>query len=465
MEKEHTIEQGLARRGWKKYRQHVFSTCLETGKNKDPLNYWRDYLFVTTLLFIIPLCLITLIPGIYLAYITSLNGLILADGIAISGLLLITHLPGIQLVVRKWLFIGITYAIGTILIYYLGNFGPGLLYLLAISVFMILVLPGKSRWVSLYLNLASCLIFGWLIQAGNPFQTQYTAAVDIKTWVAISTNLIFLNVVFIVLIPILFKGLQESLEEQYLLQKELEQQKNALKRSLAEVESKNEELEHFTYVASHDLQEPLRMVTGFLQLLEKRYASLLDEKGKSYIMHAVDGANRMRQLILDLLKYSRIQTIQDRARKMDMSRLWEEVKNTLAEEIEKRNAEITHGPLPILIGHHSLLVLVIQNLVSNALKYSKTDIPPKVHLSCQDQGTKWIFQVTDNGIGIHPDYFQKIFVLFQRLHQKDKYQGTGMGLAIVKKIIENLEGEVWLESTEGVGTSFYFTLPKIKTEE
>ncbi|MDN3690449.1 sensor histidine kinase [Cyclobacterium jeungdonense] len=465
MEKENAFDNGLAKRSWKKYRQHVFSTCLETGKSKDPLNYWRDYLFVTTLLFIIPLSLITLIPGIYLAYLTSLNGLIVADGIAIAGLLLITHLPGISLIVRKWIFIGITYGIGIILIYYLGNFGPGLLYLLAISIFMILVLPGKSRWVSLYLNLASCLVFGWVIQAGNPFQDQYTAAVDIKTWVAISTNLIFLNVVFIVLIPILFKGLHKSLEEQYLLQEELEQQKNALKRSLAEVESKNEELEHFTYVASHDLQEPLRMVTGFLQLLEKRYAGLLNEKGKSYIMHAVDGANRMRQLILDLLKYSRIQTIQEPAHEVDMSWLCAEVKNTLAEEIEKRNAEVSHGPLPKITGHHSLLLLVIQNLMSNALKYSKTDIPPKVHLSYQDRGTKWLFQVTDNGIGIHPDYFQKIFVLFQRLHQKDKYQGTGMGLAIVKKIIENMGGEVWLESTEGLGTSFYFTLPKIKPEE
>ncbi len=461
MKKEHSVDESLVERAWKKYRYHVFSTCLETGKIKDPLNYWRDYLFVTTLLFIIPLCLITLIPGIYLSYITSLNGLIVADGIAIAGLLLITHLPGIRLIIRKWLFIGITYGIGIVLIYYLGNFGPGLLYLLAISVFMILVLPGKSRWISLYLNLASCLIFGWLIQEGNPFQSQYAASVDIKTWVAISTNLIFLNVVFIVLIPILFKGLQTSLEEQYALQKALERQKDALKRSLAEVESKNEELEHFTYVASHDLQEPLRMVTGFLQLIEKRYANLIDEKGKSYIMHAVDGANRMRQLILDLLKYSRIQTIQDPAHEVDMSVLWEEAKITLAEEIETLNAEVTHGPLPKITSHSSFLSLVIQNLLGNALKYSKKDIPPKIHLSSQDQGSKWLFQVTDNGIGIHPDYFQKIFVLFQRLHQKDKYQGTGMGLAIVKKIIENLGGEVWLESHEGLGTSFYFTIPKI----
>lgn len=465
MKKKNTVAEGLVRRAWIKYRLHVFNTCLGTGNSNDPINYWRDYLFVTTLLFIIPLCLIALIPGVYLAYVTSLHGIVIADGIAIAGLLLITHLPGIQLIVRKWLFIVITYSIGVVLIYYLGNFGPGLLYLLAISIFMILVLPGKSHWVSLYLNLAVCLVFGWLIQAGNPFQSQYDDAVDIKNWVAISTNLIFLNIVFIVLIPILFRGLQKSLEEQYSLQKALNQQKNALKQSLSEVESKNEELQHFTYVASHDLQEPLRMVTGFLHLLEKRYTSLIDEKGKLYILHAVDGANRMRQLILDLLKYSRIQAIQEPAREVDMDILWKNVQTTLAEEIETRNAEITQGPLPTIISHYSFVSAVIQNLISNALKYSKNDIPPKIHLSCEDQDSKWLFKMSDNGIGIHPDYFQKIFVLFQRLHQRNKYQGTGMGLAIVKKIIENLGGEIWLESSEGFGTSFYFTIPKTKLEE
>lgn len=465
MKKKNTVAEGLVRRAWIKYRLHVFNTCLGTGKSNDPINYWRDYLFVTTLLFIIPLCLIALLPGVYLAYVTSLHGIVIADGIAIAGLLLITHLPGIQLIVRKWLFIVITYSIGVVLIYYLGNFGPGLLYLLAISIFMILVLPGKSHWVSLYLNLAVCLVFGWLIQAGNPFQSQYDDAVDIKNWVAISTNLIFLNIVFIVLIPILFRGLQKSLEEQYSLQKALNQQKNALKQSLSEVESKNEELQHFTYVASHDLQEPLRMVTGFLHLLEKRYTSLIDEKGKLYIIHAVDGANRMRQLILDLLKYSRIQAIQEPAREVDMDILWKNVQTTLAEEIETRNAEITQGPLPTIISHYSFVSAVIQNLMSNALKYSKNDIPPKIHLSCEDQDSKWLFKMSDNGIGIHPDYFQKIFVLFQRLHQRNEYQGTGMGLAIVKKIIENLGGEIWLESSEGFGASFYFTIPKTKLEE
>ncbi|WP_375582748.1 ATP-binding protein [Cyclobacterium xiamenense] len=460
MEKQRAIEEDSPKTFIERYRRHVFSTCFESVPGEDPLDYWKNYLFVTTLLFIIPLCSIALIPGVYLSYLTSLTGLLIADILAVVGLLLIAHVRGIPLAVRKWVFIGIIYAIGLILIYYLGNYGPGLLYLLAVSVFMILVFPENAAWTGFYLNLAACLLFGGVIYLRIPLDGRFSSPIDLQTWIAISSNLIFLNAVFVVLIPKLFKGLQESLREQYLLRRKLEEQQEALKRSLSEVKSKNTDLEHFTYVASHDLQEPLRMVTGFMSLLEKRYSDQLDAKGKTYIRHAVDGATRMRQLILDLLKYSRIHPGTDPIEEVDVQRLFDEVIHTLSPEIRRLDATITHGPLPTIISHHSFLFLVLQNLVSNALKYAKRGIPPEIHLSCEEQEETWLFWIRDNGIGIEQEYFERIFVIFQRLHQKDAYDGTGMGLAIVKKIVESMEGKIWLQSRAGQGTTFYFTVPK-----
>lgn len=242
---------------------------------------------------------------------------------------------------------------------------------MAVSVFIILVLPANAGWMGLYLNGATCFFFGGLIYMGAPLQSRFSAAIDIESWVAISSNLIFLNAVFIALIPKLFKGLQESLREQSLLRTKLEQQKDALKRSLSDIKSKNNDLEHFIYVASHDLQEPLRMVTGFMQLLEKRYADQLDAKGKTYIRHAVEGASRMHQLILDLLKYSRIHPGKDPIEPVDLQRLFDEVVHTLSQEIRRLDATVSHGPLPVIVSHHSFLFLVLQNLIGNSLKYAK----------------------------------------------------------------------------------------------
>ncbi|MBD3629960.1 MAG: hypothetical protein HUJ21_17735 [Cyclobacterium sp.] len=350
---------------------------------------------------------------------------------------------------------------GFFLIYFLGNFGPGLLYLLSVSVFMLLVLPEKYAFVSFILNLLTCIFFGWLIYREDLQQSYFSSTVDIQSWVAISSNLVFLSAMFSILIPMLFKGLRQSLEEQSQLETALKRQKEKLKQSLTDLETKNNELEHFTYVASHDLQEPLRMVTGFLQLLEKKYGHLLDAKGKTYINFAVDGAQRMRQLILDLLAYSRVKKIDGKAEPVDFNQLLEEIKLTFRPEIKRLKAEITSDTLPIVHGHSSFYFLLLQNLIGNALKYSKANIPPKIHIYLEERENEWLFQVEDNGIGIDPAYFEKIFVLFQRLHQRKEFEGTGMGLAIVKKIITSLGGEIWVKSSPGEGAVFLFTLPKL----
>jgi PAS domain S-box-containing protein len=233
-----------------------------------------------------------------------------------------------------------------------------------------------------------------------------------------------------------------------------------LKKRAEELALSNLELEQFAFVTSHDLQEPLRMITSFLSQLEKKYDHVLDEKGKKYIHFAVDGAKRMRQIILDLLEYSRVGRNDTNAEELDMNELLKEIKLLLQKKIMEKNATITIDKLPCLNSYRAPIRQVFQNLISNALKYSKRDINPTINISVQGDELHWLFSVTDNGIGIEEEYFEKVFVLFQRLHDKNEYSGTGMGLAVSKKIVENLGGKIWVESQEGKGSTFYFTIPK-----
>jgi len=222
----------------------------------------------------------------------------------------------------------------------------------------------------------------------------------------------------------------------------------------------NTELEQFAYVASHDLQEPLRMVTGFLSQLEKKYDPVLDEKGKQYIFYAIDGARRMRQMILDLLEFSRVGRTEDDMVEFDLGELVNEMQELFHKEISSRQGIIEAGSLPVIKMYKTRISQVFRNLIGNALKYARRETPPRIHISVQDLGTHWQFVIADNGIGIEPEYHDKVFIIFQRLHSKDEYEGSGMGLAICKKIVEGLGGKIWIESTGKNGSTFYFTIAK-----
>lgn len=233
-----------------------------------------------------------------------------------------------------------------------------------------------------------------------------------------------------------------------------------LEKHAKELYISNQELEQFAYVASHDLQEPLRMVTSFLTQLEKKYNDIIDDKGKQYIHFAVDGAKRMRQIILDLLEFSKLGKMEDKVELVDVNELLKEILSLFYKKIEDKQAVIHVGEMPQLVSFISPLRQVFQNIIGNSLKYHKVGISPEIHISAEEHSTYWEFTVADNGIGIDPLYFDKIFIIFQRLHHKQEYSGTGMGLAITKKIIENLGGKIWVESEEGKGSTFHFTIIK-----
>jgi len=236
--------------------------------------------------------------------------------------------------------------------------------------------------------------------------------------------------------------------------------------SAEDLEEANNELQQFAYVTSHDLREPLRMITGFTQSLEKRYKDKLDKTANEYIDFIVDGATRMQNLIDDILAYSRVGTRGIPFEQVDMEKALADVLTNLKMAIEETDARITHDPLPVIPGDPVQMMQVLQNLISNAIKFHQEGEAPVIHVSARQEGHEYVFSVKDNGIGIDPEVFGRLFILFQRLHTRDKYPGTGVGLAITKKIVGRHGGRTKVESQPGKGSTFYFSIPdKMKSDE
>ncbi len=225
-----------------------------------------------------------------------------------------------------------------------------------------------------------------------------------------------------------------------------------------ELARSNSELEQFAYVASHDLQEPLRMVASYMQLLERRYKGKLDQDADEFIGYAVDGAGRMQRLINDLLGYSRLGTHGQAFTSISSQAALDQALDNLGVSLQESQAKVTHDPLPEVKGDQAQLVQLFQNLVGNAVKFHARKAP-RVHVSAVPNDKEWVFSVRDNGIGIDPQYAERIFIIFQRLHDRSQYTGTGIGLAICKKIVQRHGGRIWVESEPGKGATFYFTLP------
>ncbi|HEY3418924.1 MAG TPA: ASKHA domain-containing protein [Methanomassiliicoccales archaeon] len=252
--------------------------------------------------------------------------------------------------------------------------------------------------------------------------------------------------------------LQRGLNEEELRSHRTELTKLVEERT-TELERSNTELQQFAYVASHDLQEPLRMVTAYLNLLESRYGDKLDGEAKRFLDFAVEGGLRARDLVNDLLEFSRVDTKGKPPMEVDMEKVMSEVRDNLSVRIDEDRALLLQDSLPVIKADYSQMVQVMQNLVSNGIKFHGKE-RPEVHISVIDHGSNWCFSVKDNGIGIDPEYKDKLFVLFRRLHTREEYEGTGIGLAISKKIVERHGGKIWFDSEPGKGTEFQFTIPK-----
>jgi signal transduction histidine kinase len=249
----------------------------------------------------------------------------------------------------------------------------------------------------------------------------------------------------------LIDELQGSLAELKQTREELEQKSQDLARS-------NMDLKQFAYAASHDLQAPLRGVEGFVNLFSRRYKGKLDTNADEFIGYIIDGVKRMQVLIKDLLEYSQIGAKEIHWKPMESKLAVTQALANLKTAIEESSAIVTYEALPRIIGDSSQLSSLFQNLIGNAIKYRKEE-PPKIHIAAERKGDAWLFSVRDNGIGIDPDNSDRIFVVFQRLHTTEAYEGTGIGLAICKRIVERHHGDIWVASEPGKGSTFYFTIP------
>ena len=222
----------------------------------------------------------------------------------------------------------------------------------------------------------------------------------------------------------------------------------------------NKELEQFAYIASHDLQEPLRMITGFLHQLQSKYSDSIDERGQMFINYAVDGATRMKQLTADLLEYSRVGRLENKKEEFEVKESILEIETLLRRRIEEQNATINFDSPAKIYSLRTPFRQLMQNLISNSLKYAKKGVPPVININVKEEIGHWVFSVQDNGIGIKKEFYNKIFIIFQRLHARHEIAGTGLGLAISKKIVENLGGKIWVDSEPEKGSTFSFTIAK-----
>ena len=259
-------------------------------------------------------------------------------------------------------------------------------------------------------------------------------------------------------VAILFNDITKFKETENELREYQDKLEEKVKKRTEELAKSNDELKHFAYVASHDLREPLRMITSFLQLLERRYMDQLDQDANEFIGFAVDGAKRLDDMIKDLLEFSKVTQKKIEFEKVDINKVLEQTKLNLKYAIDANNAKINYTTLPTVYGDEMLIELLFQNILSNSIKYKSTEIP-KIDISATKQSNKYLFAIKDNGIGMSPEHLERIFTIFQRLHSKDEYEGTGIGLAIAEKIVNQHGGSIWAESKLGKGTTFYFTLP------
>ena len=242
-------------------------------------------------------------------------------------------------------------------------------------------------------------------------------------------------------------------------EEERKRAEEALQRTMAELERSNAELEQFAYIISHDLQEPLRMVASYTQLLEKRYKGSLDADAEEFIAYAVDGARRMQNMIQSLLSYSRVGTRGKPFEPTECESVFEQALANLKLTIDESGAGVTHDPLPRVMADETQLIQLFQNLLANAIKF-RGEEQPRIHVSAKEDSNDCLFSLSDNGIGINPEYFDRIFVIFQRLHGREEYPGTGIGLSVCKRIVERHGGRIWVESQPGEGSTFHFAIPK-----
>lgn len=440
------------------YHRTVKERCLNmAGVPKYSMAYWQNILFAQAMLFILPASVIATLPGITYNLFSQRYVLAILDGMSLCIVLAIGLLGKIQVSYRKLLLVVVTYFVGFYSMAYSNLMPVGILYFFGAGMLGILILPMRYAFLWSLINTAISLAYGMAMY----FNAGLHPKMGIMEWMYISLNLVFFSFLSSWLLPRLMAGIGGAFERQKKLANALRQEHRRVAEALQQVEGKSREIEEMVYFASHDLQDPLRMINGFVTKLKQHKEEQLDDKGKEYLNFALDGGLRMQHIVQNLLELSRSgQVKKSRREEVDLLRLVQNLEKILAEDISKSEATVEYYRLPKVQSHAQLLENVMQNLLTNAIKYRHPERKPHIAITAERKGENCQIAVADNGLGIALEKRERVFEAFYRIDSSGNDQrGTGIGLAIVKKSVEALGGKVWLQSEENKGSTFYFTIP------
>lgn len=435
------------------YESVILKRVLPEKENFTTLAYLRILIFYKSLIYILPFAFLVLIPGIYYSIKTGENYVAIFDIITYITIVSLIFINRISITIKKFIFTVMMFHLSFQLFFRLDNITVGMLYWLISNISIALLYSKRTTLFFGVFNFILSVIIGLLIAFGN-FHIISKSNDELTEWVVTSLNMQFLNIIISILIDYILIKLQHVIFIQNETHKNLE-------NSVLLLQNKNDELEHMTYVASHDLQEPLRMVTSFLAQLDKKYKDQLDQRGKQYIHFAMDGANKMRDVMLEVLAFSKIGMNQSKQEEVNINELVDEVLWMNRKLIQENNSQLIIDQLPIIYGHRILLRTLFTNLISNAVKYKSHARISIIKVEYHEENDMHVFEITDNGIGIPAEKLEQIFLLFNRGDYKNnQVQGSGIGLTICKKIILLMNGNIHVESTLHEGSTFRLKFPK-----
>lgn len=429
----------------------VEQNCTSQSGDPSTLKHWSEVIFARCIFLLAPLSLVAIIPAVIICLKTDNYFILGFDILSFFVLISIGYLPGLSVSFRKSLLIGLVYLTAFVLLRKLGVFGPGLVYLLAVTVFHLLIFPYKNPKIPFLLTIIFCLIYGLLIQVGV-ISTVDVPELPLLAWFAISSNVVFLAILFTMMMPFFFKKLEETIQEKQQLLQSLGKVNVELNRSIAEVKQKNSELEEFAYIASHDLKTPVRNIIGLLQVIERKGDQMEQDKKKHFLNTILNSSHELSKMIDDLLEYSRSGINQEQVETIKLDDFCEEIVGQFQQDIEQLGGKITHDfEIESLRAYPLLFKRLFTNILSNALKY-RSSSPPEIAISCSKSDEKITFKIKDNGIGIPLEHQEEIFKIFKTL--KNSSDSNGIGLSVCKKIVELHDGKIWVESDGKNGSTF-----------
>lgn len=446
---------------WKRYRESV-----ETNVASDSfpvvrgVHFWRDRLFTVILVYTLPVGMIAYVPAMVACYYFSVPEIAFFDTLAVLLLAIATFRKRLSIKSRKLIFIITMYLLSVSLLYYMGVYGPGLLYLLSSVIFVSLIYSSRLAYICIVVNTLICVLFAAGLRYGlitTDMATVYTP----ESWLVVASNQVLLSILFAAAIQMLTSGFMDTLQTEGELKNKLVLEGIESQRLVNELKLKNEELEQFAYIASHDLQEPLNTISGLVEVLNLDNTKTENDDFKTSLGFISFSVDRLRLLIKGLLDYSRIGR-QRELEEVDCKTMLSHVVDDLRASILESNATITIDESINLLPKINVYPLdfqqLFQNLVSNAIKFRNEGVAPEIRLAVMQEGDFLRFSVTDNGIGVQRGSLENIFVIFKRGHASKRYAGTGIGLAFCKKIIDLHGGRIWVESEPGKGSQFFFTI-------